>query len=209
MLRDIRREYSQFELKEKDLVSNPLELFQVWMDDALKYEVMEPTAMTLSTCINEYPDSRVVLLKEVTERGFVFFSNYNSTKGNQILKNNNVAINFFWPELERQVRIKGKAKRTSKDYSSNYFKQRPRDSQLGALVSDQSKELEHREELVSRLDYLKKQYEGKEINKPDYWGGYIVSPEEIEFWQGRPNRLHDRIRYYRKNKVWEYKRLSP
>jgi pyridoxamine 5'-phosphate oxidase len=209
MLRDIRKNYEQFQLDEKDLTSHPFDLFQIWLSHAIENKQDEPTAMTLSTCADGYPDSRVVLLKELNKSGFIFFSNYNSAKGWQIERNKYVALNFFWAKPERQVRVKGAIEKLDTDLSTGYFHSRPRDSQLGAWASEQSSKIKDREELESRFSYYRKFFEGQEIKKPDHWGGYLVIPAQIEFWQGRANRLHDRIRYVLEGNKWLISRLAP
>jgi pyridoxamine 5'-phosphate oxidase len=209
MLRDIRKNYQQFQLDEKDLTPHPFDLFQIWLKDAIKIKEDDPTAMTLSTCADGYPDSRVVLLKELNRKGFIFFTNYNSAKGRQIEKNSSVALNFFWPKPERQVRVKGMIEKLDHDQSVDYFHSRPRNSQLGAWASEQSSEIRDREVLESRFRYYEKLFEGQEIKKPEHWGGYLVMPTQIEFWQGRANRLHDRFRYVLENDKWMINRLAP
>lgn len=209
MLRDIRKNYQQCRLDEKDLTPHPYDLFQVWLTDAIKSKQDEPTAMTLATCADGHPDTRIVLLKELSREGFIFFTNYNSTKGRQIEKNKYVALNFLWTKLERQVRVKGIIQKLGIDQSTDYFHSRPRDSQLGAWASEQSSEIGNRDELESRFRHFQELFEGKEIGKPNHWGGYLVVPNEIEFWQGRQNRLHDRFRYLLENDRWIVKRLAP
>ncbi|MCW0482199.1 pyridoxamine 5'-phosphate oxidase [Gaoshiqia sediminis] len=209
MLRDIRKNYQQFELSEKDLTEQPFELFRRWLDDAIRLKVDEPTAMTLSTSLDGQPDSRVVLLKELRTDGFVFFTNFGSSKGLQLDKNSRAALNFFWPALERQVRVKGQVEKLDEKQAADYFSSRPRDSQLGAWASEQSRELHSRDELVQRFQKIANQYQNRSIDKPPHWGGYVVIPFEIEFWQGRPNRLHDRFRYFLTGTGWLAKRLAP
>lgn len=209
MLRDIRKNYQQFELSERDLTGQPFDLFRRWLDDAIRLKVDEPTAMVLSTSVDGQPDSRVVLLKELSIEGFVFFTNFSSSKGIQLEKNDRAALNFFWPVLERQVRVKGRVEKLQEQQVIDYFASRPRDSQLGAWASEQSSELQSREELEERFHRFAEQYSDRTINKPPHWGGYVVAPFEIEFWQGRPNRLHDRFRYFRTETGWQVKRLAP
>lgn len=209
MLRDIRKNYEQFRLDEKDLPSHPFGLFQVWMAEAIKNRQDEPTAMTLSTCAAGQPDSRMVLLKELNQNGFIFFTNYSSAKGLQIEENHQIALNFFWSRLERQVRIKGVAQKLDEEQSTEYFHSRPRESQLGAWASEQSSVIKNRKELESRFDYYRDFFEGQDVKKPGYWGGYLVIPTQIEFWQGRANRLHDRIRYVLNENQWLISRLAP
>lgn len=209
MLRDIRNSYEKYKLNEKELNSSPIALFEEWLDEAILKKVVEPTVMVLSTVSNGIPDSRVVLLKELTQEGFIFHTNYHSVKGEQLSKNPNVSLNFFWAEMERQVRVKGIASKLSAKQSKEYFESRPRDSQLGACASKQSQKVENREKLEEQFIHTEKTFEGKEITMPDHWGGYLVKPFEIEFWQGRANRMHDRISFYQDKKGWCFKRLQP
>jgi pyridoxamine 5'-phosphate oxidase len=210
MLRDIRNNYQKYKLEESTIPATPIHLFKLWLDEAIHNKVNEPTAMVLATTVNNEPDTRIVLLKEVSNNQFLFYTNYNSTKAKQIAENNQVAINFFWAELERQVRIKGIISKADDSLSEDYFNSRPRDSQLGAWTSAQSEVIKNRGELEQKFRDTTAQFEGLSIPKPTNWGGYQVNPTEIEFWQGRPGRLHDRIRYYKiDTNRWEYKRLSP
>ena len=210
MLRDIRNNYQKYMLEESTIPATPIHLFKLWLDEAIHNKVNEPTAMVLATTVNNEPDTRIVLLKEVSNDQLLFYTNYNSTKAKQIAENNQVAINFFWAELERQVRIKGTISKADDSLSEDYFNSRPRDSQLGAWTSAQSEVIKNRGELEQKFRDTTAQFEGLSIPKPPNWGGYQVNPAEIEFWQGRPGRLHDRIRYYKIDSTqWEYKRLSP
>ncbi|WP_033960620.1 pyridoxamine 5'-phosphate oxidase [Psychroserpens jangbogonensis] len=207
-----RKSYEKQELLEKHLSDNPLEVFQKWFHEVeVNFNVGEINAMTISTIGKDgFPKSRVVLLKKFTYEGFIFYTNYESEKGKAIANNPNVCLSFFWPEAERQVIIKGKAEKIAENLSDGYFESRPRGSQLGALVSNQSEAIEDRSVIENSLKALEKEYDGKEIPRPKFWGGYIVKPVEIEFWQGRPNRLHDRIRYKLNDSYdWIQDRLSP
>ncbi|NNL31978.1 MAG: pyridoxamine 5'-phosphate oxidase [Flavobacteriaceae bacterium] len=199
-------------MSKKTVPENPLELFQKWF-----YEVDqsdsddEANAMTISTIgLDGYPKSRVVLLKRYTYEGFIFFTNYNSEKGRAIAKNPNVCLSFFWHTAERQIIIKGQAERIAENLSDGYFETRPKGSQLSAFLSDQSDVIKSRSVLEEELAALEKEYQNQEVPRPKHWGGFIVKPVEIEFWQGRPNRLHDRIRYQLDSDFnWKIDRLAP
>lgn len=208
---DLRKEYTFQGLNETDAHSNPFEQFKAWFDQALAAQLPEPNAMTIATATSDgKPSARMVLLKDYDERGFVFFSNYESHKGQQLEENPWGAIVFWWAELERQVRIEGPVEKTSPPESDIYFHSRPQGSQLGAWVSNQSQVIDSREVLEQRLQQLKQEYENKEIPRPPHWGGFRVIPTEIEFWQGRPSRLHDRLLYRRRDDgSWRIQRLSP
>ena len=210
-LGNYRKSYEKSALTEDSISDNPMELFQKWFNEAEASDGLEePNAMTISTMgADGFPKNRVVLLKKYTHEGFVFFTNYKSEKGKAIAENPNVCISFFWPNLERQIIIKGRAEKTAKNLSDDYFKSRPNGSKLGAIVSDQSDVIPSREFLEKKLEELEKKYEGREIERPDWWGGFIVKPISMEFWQGRPNRLHDRIHYSLADADWKIERLAP
>ncbi len=210
-LHDYRKSYEKGSLTEDTVLENPLEQFATWFVDAEKTPtVEEPNAMTLSTVDTQgVPKARVVLLKEFTQEGFVFYTNYTSGKAQAIAQNNKVCISFFWPSLERQIIITGMAVKISEEKSIAYFNKRPRESQLGAVVSDQSTSIDSREALEEKLLDLEKQYQTKPIVKPAHWGGYLIQPTSYEFWQGRSSRLHDRIKYTKINNSWNIGRLQP
>lgn len=211
-LSDYRKSYEKSELLEENCVENPIEMFRNWFLEVEQSEtVAEVNAMTLSTIgFDGFPKSRVVLLKKYTHEGFIFYSNYNSEKGKAMAANPTVCISFFWSAMERQIIIKGNVEKIAENLSDGYFESRPRGSQLGALVSDQSSVIPSREYLEQKLADLENAYEGKEIERPSHWGGYIVKPKEMEFWQGRANRLHDRIRYQlQPDYSWKIDRLAP
>lgn len=211
-LSNYRKSYEKSSLEETSVSENPLELFQKWFHEVEKSGTTdEPNAMTVSTLgLDGYPKNRVVLLKRYTYEGFVFYSNYESEKGKAIAENPRVCLSFFWPAMERQVIIKGTAEKIPENMSDGYFETRPTGSKLGAIVSNQSEVIPSREELETKLKELEKEYEQKEIPRPEYWGGYLVRPMSIEFWQGRPNRLHDRLRYtLLEDYSWKLERLAP
>ncbi|WP_367607517.1 pyridoxamine 5'-phosphate oxidase [Legionella sp. W05-934-2] len=209
-LSGIRRDYGQMDLLKANIQENPFAQFQLWFDEVLKKEHADPTAMTIAT-VDEHgqPDLRVVLLKEVTEAGFVFYSNYDSVKAHQLTQNPRCALNFFWPDLARQVRIHGYAEKVSVEKSDKYFASRPKMSQISAWVSHQSEIVENRKILETRFKELIGRYESQTVPRPDYWGGYIVIPNYFEFWQGRDCRLHDRLSYRQDHGQWICERLSP
>jgi pyridoxamine 5'-phosphate oxidase len=207
---DLRQDYTLQALTESEIDPNPVKQFQIWFDQAMQAGLPEPNAMTVATASRDgIPSARIVLLKGFDDRGFVFYTNYNSDKGKQLVENPNAAIVFLWKELERQVRIVGTVEKIASKESDAYFHSRPVGSQLGAWASEQSDVIRDRAILEQRLEQLKTQYEHKEIPRPPHWGGFRVKPTEIEFWQGRSNRLHDRLRYRCDKDQWIIERLSP
>lgn len=211
-LHNYRKSYEKGALLEEEVLNDPIKQFDIWFKEAdAAPQIEEANAMTISTVDKQgMPSGRVVLLKEFTNDGFVFYTNYNSKKGTSISNNNKVCASFFWPALERQVIINGMASKVSEAQSQNYFNERPRASQLGALVSNQSSPIESREALSQKLKTLEETYKDKKIPKPEHWGGYIIKPVAMEFWQGRSSRLHDRIVYLKTDSgVWDLQRLQP
>jgi pyridoxamine 5'-phosphate oxidase len=209
-IRKLRSDYSQRELIEKHVAKDPILQFENWMQEAISAEVPEPHAMTLSTAAQEGKlSSRIVLLRYVSTKGFVFYTNYNSNKGKDIVKNPNAALNFFWQQIERQIRVEGTLEKVSDAVSDAYFQSRPRESKIGAWVSNQSTVIKNREMLEEKFIELSAKYPGEEVPRPPYWGGYLLKPSLIEFWQGRPSRLHDRIQYVLENGNWSIQRLAP
>lgn len=211
-LADLRKSYEKGVLSQKDVMNDPIQLFQTWFDEAKEVDTIdEANAMSLSTLSTDgFPRARVVLLKDYSKEGFVFFTNYDSEKGKSIFKYPKVGLSFYWPSLERQIIIKGTAEKLAPNKSDDYFQSRPRGSQIGAHVSPQSNEIPDRDFLESRKLALEKKYHNKQIPRPENWGGILVKPIEIEFWQGRPNRLHDRIYcILYQGTQWKIKRLAP
>jgi pyridoxamine 5'-phosphate oxidase len=211
-LHNYRKSYEKSELLETSIPEDPINLFNRWFHEVEDFGgVDEVNAMTVATIgLDGFPKSRVVLLKKFNEEGFIFYTNYDSEKGKAILNNPNICLSFFWHSMERQVIIKGIAEKTPENISDNYFASRPDGSKLGAMVSAQSEVIPNRDYLEENLKKLEQEFEGKEIPRPAFWGGFLVRPVEVEFWQGRPNRLHDRIRYkLSENYDWKIERLSP
>ena len=209
MLRDIRKQYLFSSLDEETVLPNPFDQFKIWLQEAIESNLLEPTAMVLSSVDEQLqPHSRVVLLKELSSDGFVFYTNFEGNKAHQMAQNNRVSLVFFWPLLERQVRIVGHVEKNSEAVSSSYFKSRPLESQLGAWASPQSKPIRSKDFLEKQFQYYQQKF-GTQVPKPPHWGGYIVKPSKIEFWQGRPNRLHDRLLFSFENADWKMSRLAP
>lgn len=210
-LEDLRNEYSKADLDLKDVMKDPIEQFQKWFQEATSSGVPEPNAMNLATVNSEgKPASRIVLLKGIEDRKFIFYTNYQSQKGRELEENGACALTFFWPELERQIRIEGNAFRVDEKKSIEYFQSRPRGSQVGAWSSPQSTIIESRVILEERKKKIEEKFEGLSVlPKPHQWGGFEIDPVMIEFWQGRPSRLHDRIQFVREGNVWKVQRLAP
>ena len=207
---DLRREYARARLDERDVASDPFVQFQQWFDDARRAELPEANAMTLATATPDgAPSARVVLLKATDPRGFTFFTDYRSRKGRELEANPRAALVFYWGELERQVRITGTVSRLPREESDAYFRTRPRDSRLGAWSSHQSAVLPGRETLEARFREASARYPDEEVPTPPYWGGYLLRPDALEFWQGRESRLHDRVCYRQEAGGWRIERLSP
>lgn len=206
----LRNDYQTNSLDEENAKRNPFEQFEIWLNEAIAKDADEPNAMVITTADAEgKPSARIVLLRGYDKNGFVFFTNYNSQKADDIAENPQASILFYWAKLERQIRIEGTISKTSRRLSKDYFASRPRESQIGAWASDQSSEISSRQELEEKIAELEKKFEGKEVPCPDFWGGYILKPNSFEFWQGRKNRLHDRLRYTKSKSAWKIERLSP
>jgi pyridoxamine 5'-phosphate oxidase len=205
-----RHEYIGKGLRRRDLDPDPIKQFNNWFTAAFNAQILDANAMTLATCVDSKPSARVVLLKDFDERGFVFFTNYASEKGRQLEKNPNAALVFYWMEVERQIRIQGKVKKTTRAESEEYFRSRPIGAQLGAWASHQSEAIDARRVLDARLEEMKQRFAEGPIPLPPHWGGYRLKPERVEFWQGRPDRLHDRFRYtLQRDGSWKIDRLAP
>ncbi len=208
-LHNIRTDYQQHELTDCP-ADDPLRLFDSWLSEAIRQQVSEPTAMTLATATSDgKPSARIVLLKAYSATGFQFFTNYNSRKGRELAENNQAALLFFWPELERQVRVEGRVTKAPAADSDFYFESRPYESRISAVVSPQSQPVESRAALEQRWETGKEVIAHAPLHRPDYWGGYSLQPQLFEFWQGRPNRLHDRIVFRFENEKWTISRLAP
>jgi len=209
-IKNLRVDYSGDLIDIKNLKSNPIKQFSIWFKKAKKENIIEPNAMVLSTISkNNLLNSRTVLLKNITDKGFVFFTNYESKKANDIMHNNNVSVVFLWKKIERQVVIKGKAIKITKRDSKKYFDSRPEKSKIAAWASKQSKELHNSNDLINRFKDFENKFKNKLIPYPNFWGGYIIHPNSIEFWQGRSSRMHDRILYEKEKNKWNINRLYP
>jgi pyridoxamine 5'-phosphate oxidase len=209
-LNEIRRNFSGNPLRSSSVKEDPIEQFQIWLEEAVNSQLIDPNAMSITT-VNEngQPSTRIVYLRGINEKGFVFYTNYNSNKGVSLANNNKIALNFFFPELERQIRIEGVAEKLSSTASDTYFSQRPRESQIGAWASSQSEAINNREVLSENVSVYTEKFKGVTVPRPPHWGGYVVLPNKIEFWQGRPNRLHDRILFTKTTEDWKIERLAP
>ena len=209
-LSEIRRDFAGKPLNEDSVEENPIDQFQIWMEEAINAQLLDPYAMSISTVAdNGQPSTRIVYLRDIYPDGFVFYTNYDSQKGKNIKINNKVALNFLWSELERQIRIEGEVEKLNEEASDAYFAKRPRESQIGAWASNQSQIIENRQGLEDRVTFYTDKFKDIPIPRPVHWGGYLVKPTKIEFWQGRPNRLHDRIVYTKNGERWEQSRLCP
>ncbi|MCW8817292.1 MAG: pyridoxamine 5'-phosphate oxidase [Ignavibacteriaceae bacterium] len=209
-LNNIRREYKLNKLTEESVHRNPFKQFEIWFDLVLKMDFVEPNAMILATADNKFkPSLRVVLLRGISSKGITFFTNYYSRKGKELLQNSSAALLFYWRELERQVRIEGKIIKISRAECQKYFDTRPVESRIAAWASEQSKEIPNREYLEKRFKLFKKKFSGEKIPVPQYWGGFRLAADYFEFWQGRENRLHDRICYKKSKRSWKIFRLAP
>lgn len=207
---ELRKDYTQQSLNEKEVFSNPFQQFEKWWKEAVESGGEEVNAMTLATCnLKGQPSARIVLLKGFSEEGFIFFTNYTSKKGRELHQNPNAALVFFWKELERQIRIEGIVSKISVEDSNQYFFIRPQASQLAAWISPQSTVVSDREILEKNFQHYQQHFSKEKILRPEYWGGYILKPALIEFWQGRPGRLHDRIQYTLGGSNWKIERLAP
>lgn len=210
VLSSLRREYSMLELDEKSVIKNPFSQFEFWMEQAVEADLLDVNAMSLATAdSNGRPDLRVVLLKDFGKDGFTFYTNYKSRKGKEITENKHACLNFFWVELQRQVRITGKLKKVSAAESDAYFATRPRESQLGSWASSQSTVIKNRQVLDDQFLYYFEKFKNKPVPRPPHWGGYALKPVRIEFWQGRENRMHDRVLFEKSSTGWKISRLSP
>ncbi len=209
-LNEIRRDFAGKPLNEDAVNDNPMEQYALWFEEAVNAQLLDPYAMSLTTVNNAgQPSTRIVYMRGIKDDGFVFYTNYSSTKGKDVAQNNQVALNFFWGELERQIRVEGAVEKMSDEDSDTYFSQRPRESQIGAWASSQSEELKDRTALEEKVAHYTEKFKDIDVPRPAHWGGYLVSPTKIEFWQGRPNRLHDRIVFTKSGDDWKKSRLSP
>lgn len=206
----LRRDYSGSPLTKKEVADDPFDQFDRWFKEALDDDLTDANAMTLATATSDgKPSARIVLLKDYGREGFRFYTNYNSRKGKELQQNKNAALCFYWAELNRQIRVEGTVTKASEENSANYFASRPRKSKLAAHASNQSSALSSRDELEQKFKLAAEKYENEQVPVPEYWGGFILEPVTIEFWQGRPSRMHDRLVYHQEDGGWNVKRLSP
>ena len=209
-LNEIRRDFMKQSLSENDVEKSPFDQFAKWFEEAVNSQILDPYAMTVSTVDNNCkPSSRVVYLRDISENGLIFYTNYLSRKGHDIEVHPYISVNIYWAELERQIRIEGTVNKAPKEKSDEYFAKRPRESQIGAWASEQSSVIESRTVLEERVKYFTEKFKDKPVPRPQHWGGYIIKPYYFEYWQGRQNRLHDRIVYVLENNQWKIKRLAP
>ncbi|MFZ5554965.1 MAG: pyridoxamine 5'-phosphate oxidase [Bacteroidota bacterium] len=209
-LNSVRRDFANRPLDESSVSGNPYDLFEKWFEEAVGAQILDPYAMIISTSSKDnQPSSRVVYMRDMIDGGLVFYTNYNSDKAADLEVNPKISALFFWGELERQIRVEGWVVKAGDDVSEKYFASRPRESQIGAWASEQSSVIVNRAELEKKVEELTKKFEGKEVPRPQHWGGFIIQPQRFEFWQGRPNRLHDRLKFEKENNSWKLSRLSP
>ncbi len=208
-LAHMRKSYERTELHEEQVCSDPVEQLRRWLDDAARAEVAEPNAMCVSTCSSGQPSSRMVLLRRLDAGALVFYTSYFSRKGHELQENPRACALFYWPQLERQVRVEGPVHQIPEEESDAYFASRPRGHQIGAWASEQSESVENRELLDQRMRDYEERFEGEDVPRPHSWGGYAIVPERVEFWQGRPNRMHDRLEFIRTQATWSMRRLQP
>lgn len=209
-LNEIRRDFSGKPLTEDSVHENPIEQYAIWFEEAVNAQLLDPYAMSLTTVsVEGQPSTRIVYMRGIKSDGFVFYTNYNSSKGKDLVENNKVALNFFWGELERQIRVEGFVEKVSEEDSDMYFEQRPRESQIGAWASAQSEVINDRVQLEEQVEFYTGKFKGVDVPRPPHWGGYVVKPVKVEFWQGRPSRLHDRVVYTKMLNSWKLSRVSP
>jgi pyridoxamine 5'-phosphate oxidase len=209
-INNIRRDFSSKQLDESSVGNNPYQLFAQWFEEAVGSQILDPYAMMIATVSKENkPSSRVVYMRDISEKGLVFYTNYDSQKGNDLDSNPHISLLFFWGELERQIRIEGKVSVLDPIKSDSYFSSRPRESQIGAWTSNQSQIIESRKYLEDRYKEFTAKFENKNVDRPKQWGGYLVEPTSFEFWQGRPSRLHDRVKFLHSGSDWKIVRLAP
>lgn len=205
-----RRDFADQPFTEKMSADNPIDQYGVWFEEAIESEILDPYAACLSTVNNNRePSSRILYIRDFNSNGFVFYTNYDSKKGSELIENNYGALNVFWGELERQIRIQGKINKVNDSTSDKYFNARPRASKIGAWASNQSQIIKDRNELEAKIKFYEEKFKNQDVPRPNNWGGYCLNPSKIEFWQGRPSRLHDRIVYIKENNQWAKSRLSP